>query len=71
LVVAGCPRLKQFSFHVRAESADEDPIADFYMNGRESITKRVQYMIKSPTEPEYDYLWADDFETEDNDEGDD
>ena len=69
--VAGCPLLEQFSFRVRAESADEDPIADFYMNGRESITKRVQYMIKSPTEPEYNYLWADDFETEDEDEDND
>lgn len=68
--LTGCPLLEQFSFHVETE-ADECPVAEFEMHGRDWIMKRVQSMITCPTGSEYDDIWADDRELEEEDEEED
>jgi len=68
-ILTGCPLLEEFSFHVEPV-ADEWPVADFDMNGREWIMRRVNNMITSHTGPEHDYFWGDGSETEDNEDDD-
>jgi len=68
--LAGCPSLEQFSFHVEPV-ADECPVADFEMGGREVIMRRVQLMIMNHTDPDNDALWADVSETEEGSDDED
>ena len=69
-ILADCPLLEQLSFHIEPV-ADECPVADFELGGREVIMRRVQHMIMNHTEPDNDALWADVSETEEGSDNDD
>ena len=64
-ILAGCPLLEQLVFHIEPV-ADECPVAEFDMIGKELITRRVQNMIMNHTDPDNDAFWADVIETEED-----